>query len=168
MYYLKCTVLSLPHSKNGSDISWLTFLSKASPCLFFSFPCLNLLLWMYLSALPLLPLASAISSNNDLILRSVPKLKCGKNLQLAERLACCRWTFLYKAVFFFLCTRYVEIWYKSFLSLMFFFFLNFSDFLTWTWHLDSYFLFEGYKYLCLDFFLFYVSSNFLLNAHSKI
>lgn len=168
MYYLKCTVLSLPHSKNGSDISWLTFLSKASPCLFFSFPCLNLLLWMYLSALPLLPLASAISSNNDLILRSVPKLKCGKNLQLAERLACCRWTFLYKAVFFFLCTRYVEIWYKSFLSLMFFFFFNFSDFLTWTWHLDSYFLFEGYKYLCLDFFLFYVSSNFLLNAHSKI
>lgn len=126
MYYLKCTVLSLPHSKNGSDISWLTFLSKASPCLFFSFPCLNLLLWMYLSALPLLPLASAISSNNDLILRSVPKLKCGKNLQLAERLACCRWTFLYKAVFFFLCTRYVEIWYKSFLSLMFFFFFLFQ------------------------------------------
>lgn len=168
MYYLKCTVLSLPHSKNGSDISWLTFLSKASPCLFFSFPCLNLLLWMYLSALPLLPLASAISSNNDLILRSVPKLKCGKNLQLAERLACCRWTFLYKAVFFFVHEVRWNLIQEFSLSDVFFFFFNFSDFLTWTWHLDSYFLFEGYKYLCLDFFLFYVSSNFLLNAHSKI
>lgn len=168
MYYLKCTVLSLPHSKNGSDISWLTFLSKASPCLFFSFPCLNLLLWMYLSALPLLPLASAISSNNDLILRSVPKLKCGKNLQLAERLACCRWTFLYKAVFFFCARGTLKFDTRVFSLWCFFIFFYFSDFLTWTWHLDSYFLFEGYKYLCLDFFLFYVSSNFLLNAHSKI
>lgn len=123
MYYLKCTVLSLPHSKNGSDISWLTFLSKASPCLFFSFPCLNLLLWMYLSALPLLPLASAISSNNDLILRSVPKLKCGKNLQLAERLACCRWTFLYKAVFFFVHEVRWNLIQEFSLSDVFFFFL---------------------------------------------
>lgn len=125
MYYLKCTVLSLPHSKNGNDISWLTFLSKASPCLFFSFPCLNLLLWMYLSALPLLPLASAISSNNDLILRSVPKLKCGKNLQLAERLACCRWTFLYKAVFFF-CARGTLKFDTRVFSLCFFFFFKFQ------------------------------------------